>query len=81
MRLISDLVFEQTRILNQILKIIRNVQPDYQVQLGVLHIDNVMEHSTYTISEEDSVVYHGLLKFMTERKNRSYHLADGVVDL
>lgn len=79
--LISDLVFEQTRILNQILKIIRSVQPDYQVLLGVLHTDNVMEHNTYTISEEDSVVYHGLLKFMTERKNRSYHLADGIVDL
>ena len=79
--LISDLVFEQTRILNQILKIIRNVQPDYQVQLGVLHTDNVMEHNTYTISEEDSVVYNGLLNFMTERKNRSYHFADGVVDL
>lgn len=79
--LISDLVFEQTRILNQILKIIRNVQPDYQVLLGVLHTDDVMEHNTYTISEEDSVVYHGLQNFMTERKNRSFHLADGVVDL
>lgn len=58
-----------------------SIQPDYQVQLGVLHTDNVMEHSTYTISEEDSVAYHGLLKFMTERKNLSYHLADGIVDL
>ncbi len=35
-----------------------SIQPDYQVQLGVLHTDNVMEHSTYTISEEDSVAYH-----------------------
>ena len=79
--LISDLVFEQTRILNQILKIIRNVQPDYQVLLGMLHTDNVMEHNIYSISEEDTIVYHGLQNFMTERKNRSYHLADGIVDL
>lgn len=79
--LISDLVFEQTRILNQILKIIRNVQPDYQGLLGMLHTDNVMEHNIYSISEEDTIVYHGLRNFMTERKNRSYHLADGIVDL
>lgn len=79
--LISDLVFEQTRILNQILKIVRNVQPDYQVLLGMLHTDNVMEHNIYSISEEDTIAYHGLQNFMTERKNRSYHLADGIVDL
>lgn len=80
-RLISDLVFEQTRILNQILKIIREAQPNYQVLLGVLHTDNVMEHNIYNICEENTIVYSGLQNFMIERKNRSYHLGEGIVDL
>lgn len=79
--LVSDLIFEQTRILNLILKKIREAQPNYEVLTGILHVDDIMEHGLYTSEEEDIVSYSDIYTFMVERKNRSYHLGEGIVKL
>lgn len=79
--LISDLVFEQTRICNLILKKIRQIHPDYQVNLGVLLTDTIVSHNIYRKEEEETVQYPGLKVFMVEREKRSYHLGSGTFDI
>lgn len=78
--LLSDLVFEQTRLLNLILKRMRSITPDYQVELGNLMTDSVMAHNEYKEDEESESPYPGVKDFMTVRSSRSYHLSTGVVE-
>ena len=77
--LASDLVFEQTRLLNFILKVIREAEPDYLVLIGILHTDDVIEHGIYD-AEEDDFEYKGIEDFMT-RRSRNFHYGSGFVKL
>lgn len=79
--LVSDLVFEQTRLLNLILKRMRVIMPEYQVKIGKLMTDSVMSHNEYREEEETESPYPGLEKFMTVRSSRNYHLGSGIVKL
>lgn len=79
--LLADLVFEQTRLLNLMLKRMRAVMPEYKVEVGKLMTDNVMEHNEYREDEESEHPYPGLNDFMTVRASRNYHLGNGVVGI
>ena len=79
--LLSDLVFEQSRLLNLMLKRIRAVMPDYQVKAGKLMTDSVMAHNEYKEDEESESPYPGLKEFMTVRSSRNYHFSSGMVEL
>lgn len=79
--LVSDLVFEQTRLLNLILKRMRVIMPEYQVKIGKLMTDMVMAHNEFKEDEESESPYPGLEKFMTVRSSRNYHLGSGIVKL
>lgn len=79
--LLADLVFEQTRLLNLMLKRMRAVMPEYKVEVGKLMTDNVMEHNEYREDEESEQPYPGLNDFMTVRASRNYHLDAGVVGI
>lgn len=79
--MLADLVFEQTRLLNLMLKRMRAVMPEYKVEVGKLMTDNVMEHNEYREDEESEHPYPGLNDFMTVRASRNYHLGNGVVGI
>ena len=78
--LLSDLIFEQTRLLNLILKRMRAVMPDYQVEIGNLMTDSEMTHNEYKEDEESSSPYPGVKDFMTVRSSRNYHFSSGEVE-
>ena len=78
--LLSDLIFEQTRLLNLILKRMRAIMPDYQVEIGNLMTDSVMAHNEYREDEETESPYSGLKDFMAVRSSRNYHFSSGVVE-
>lgn len=78
--LLSDLIFEQTRLLNLILKRMRVVMPDYQVEVGNLMTDSEMAHNEYKEDEESASPYPGVKDFMTVRSSRNYHFSSGVVE-
>ena len=78
--LLSDLIFEQTRLLNLILKRMRAVMPDYQVEIGNLMTDSEMTHNEYKEDEESSSPYPGVKDFMTVRSARNYQFSSGEVE-
>ena len=78
--LLSDLIFEQTRLLNLILKRMRAIMPDYQVEIGNLMTDSVMAHNEYREDEETESPYPGVKEFMAVRSSRNYHFSSGVVE-
>lgn len=78
--LLSDLIFEQTRLLNLILNRMRAVMPDYQVEIGNLMTDSVMAHNEYREDEETESPYPGEKEFMAVRSSRNYHFSSGVVE-
>lgn len=78
--LLSDLIFEQTRLLNLILKRMRAIMPDYQVEIGNLMTDSVMAHNEYREDEVTESPYPGLKDFMTVRSSRNCHFSSGVVE-
>lgn len=78
--LLSDLIFEQTRLLNLILNRMRAVMPDYQVEIGNLMTDSVMAHNEYREDEETESPYPGVKEFMAVRSLRNYHFSSGVVE-
>lgn len=73
-RLCSDLIFELTRLCNLLLVKMRNRQPDYQLDAGVLMVDGILEHSVYRDYEISDSPYPGLEEFKEIRKIRSYCL-------
>lgn len=79
--MLSDLVFEQTRLLNLILKRMRSFMPDYQVEAGKLMTDSVVYHNEYREDEETSSPYPGLKGYMIIRSTRNYHIGSGMVAL
>ena len=79
--MLSDLVFEQTRLLNLILKRMRSFMPDYQVEAGKLMTDSVVEHNEYREDEETTSPYPGLKEYMVIRSTRNYHIGSGMVAL
>lgn len=78
--LLSDLIFEQTRLLNLILKRMRAIMPDYQVEIGNLMTDSVMAHNEYREDEETESPYPGVKEFMAVRSSRNYHFSSSVVE-
>ena len=78
--LLSDLIFEQTRLLNLILKRMRAIMPDYQVEIGNLMTDSVMAHNEYREDEKTESPYPGVKEFMAVRSSRNYHFSSGVVE-
>lgn len=73
-RLCSDLIFELTRLCNLLLTKMRERKPDYQLDAGVLMVDDVQEHSLYIEEEISKAPYPGLNEFLNVRHNRSYCL-------
>lgn len=73
-RLCSDLIFELTRLCNLLLTKMRERKPDYQLDAGVLMVDDVQEHSLYLEEEISKAPYPGLNEFLNVRHNRSYCL-------
>lgn len=72
--LCADLMFEQTRISNRILDIIRKQIPDYMVSVGMLTVDSIQEHNVYRENENIDSPYSGIESFKELRRNRSYCL-------
>lgn len=52
----------------------RERKPDYQLDAGVLMVDDVQEHSLYKKDEISQSPYPGLKEFLNVRHNRSYCL-------
>jgi len=73
-RLCSDLIYELTRLCNLLLVKMRERKPDYQLDAGVLMVDDVQEHSLYIEEEISKTPYPGLNEFLNVRHNRSYCL-------
>lgn len=71
----ADLMFEQTRICNRILEIIRKRIPDYMVTVGILTVDNIQDHNVYRENENIESPYTGIETFKELRHKRSYCLA------
>jgi len=80
-RLISDLILEQTRLCNLILKTIRKIHPDYQVMTGILHTDDIIDHGVYRIEDEESLEYRGLKEFMSARSSRNFYFGEGEIEV
>ena len=74
--LVSDLLFELTRLCNLILSKIREVFPNYRQDIGLLHID--MRITTpdlvYRETEISDSPYPGLKEFIKVRLTRETHL-------
>ena len=71
--LICDMTLELTRLLNLILERIRERIPNYQIQDGILIIDNMEREKTeYKEQEKTDAPYPGLKRFVQERPNRYY---------
>lgn len=49
--------------------------------IGILYVDDVIEHGLYTDEEEETISYSDLNSFMIERKSRSFHLSEGVIKI
>lgn len=75
-RLCSDLIFELTRLCNLLLMKMREYQPDYQLDAGILMVDGILEHCVYREHEISDSPYPGLEVFMEIRKTRSYSLGE-----
>lgn len=73
--LISDLVFELTRLCNLILTKLREVIPDYFLKVGLLIISNRIDEPdiVYRPSEISDKPYPGLREFIKIRVNREKH--------
>lgn len=70
-RLCSDLIFELTRLCNLLLVKMREHQPDYQLDAGILMVDGILEHCVYRDHEISDSPYPGIEEFMEIRKTRS----------
>lgn len=80
-RLISDLAFEITRILNLILDIVREYKIGFMLEIGSLSIDECRDKSfKFRNDEISSSPYPGLQKFLEIRSSRDSHM-DTCTDL
>lgn len=80
-RLISDLTFEMTRVLNLILDIIREHKIGFMVEIGSLSIDESRGRTfKYREHEISGSPYPGLQEFLKVRSLRDYHM-DNCTDL
>lgn len=76
-RLISDLTFEMTRVLNLILDIIREHKIGFMVEVGSLFIDESRGRSfKYRKDEISKSPYPGLQEFLKVRSLRDFHMDD-----
>lgn len=76
-RLISDLTFEMTRVLNLILDIIREHKIGFMVEVGSLSIDESRGRTfKYREDEISKSPYPGLQEFLKDRSLRDCHMDD-----
>ena len=75
-RLVSDMLFELARLGNLILSRIRQKNPDYKKELGILHIDNRLTEPdlVYRDNEVSDAPYPGLKEYIKVRLTRETHL-------
>ena len=73
--LISDLLFEIARLCNLILFRIREMYPDYKIELGVLYIDDSYSSPdlVYKESEISDAPYSGIEQYLDARLSRETH--------
>ena len=76
--LVSDLLFELTRLCNLILSKIRELHPDYKKDIGILHIDNRFSSPDllYNKDEITDKPYPGLEEYIKVRLTRETHYGD-----
>ena len=75
-RLVSDMLFELTRLCDLLLSRIREIYPEYRQDLGVLHIDTRISASdlVYREAEISDTPYPGLKEYIKVRLYRETHL-------
>ena len=75
-RLISDMLFELTRLCNLLLNRIRSIYPEYRQDVGMLHIDTRISvpDLVYRESEISDTPYPGLKEYIKVRLSRETHL-------
>ena len=73
--LISDLLFELARLCNLILNKIREIYPNYKIELGVLYIDDRFSSPdlVYQESEISDAPYPGIKHYIRKRLGRNPH--------
>ena len=73
--LISDLLFELTRLGNLILTRIRDIHPEYKQELGILYIDDRVNTPDLVYHEGEicDAPYPGIEKFISVRLSREKH--------
>lgn len=73
--LISDLIFELTRLCNLLLTRVREIHPEYRQELGILHIEGLISDSdlVYRSEEISDNPYPGIAAFISKRLTREKH--------